>query len=233
MKMASCSGICVAMRYLVVTLLMCGSVCAQIKCYNCSSDPNTGADIGSCRVAGSATNTTSNCTACSTSFSTGANGVLYYSRSCSYTQPPSLGCSSNIAPCYCNSSDLCNGNALLIFGTLTCYSCSSSYVIDNGCGEKMNATSAHAAVLQLSGCTSCTTTTTSGPYGPLYTRGCVNAYQASDPCGQSATVGCSYTCNTNLCNSSARLVSLRTATALFIAALFLVEGVHRQKYTLR
>jgi len=208
----------------VCVILMCGSVRAQINCYTCSSDPNNGADIGSCRVVGSATNSGSNCAVCSTSVQPAANGALFYTRKCE-TVSTAPGCTlpgSIPTTCYCNTS-MCNSNALLTVGTLNCYSCSSSYPIDNGCGEKIVApgNGVNTAVVQVSGCTTCTKSVTPGTNGPTYSRGCGHVYETNDYCGQSASVGCNFKCYSNLCNTSTRLVSLGSSTAL-LAALLLV-----------
>jgi len=222
-----------ALSCLAAVLLMCGPVRAQISCYSCSSDLVSGADVGSCRAPGSSTNTASNCQACGTSVVPGANGILVYTRSCQ-TTPSAPGCISQpgfSTSCSCNTS-MCNSFALPGVGTLSCYSCSSNYPLDNGCGEKIIAPAAgvNTAVVQVTGCTSCTKTVTfSSPAnvplaGPVYTRGCSHVYETSDYCSQSPSASCSFKCFSDLCNSSTRLISLGAATPLLAAILLILTS---------
>jgi len=228
--MTSFSGAGVAMKCLVVVLLMCGSVDAQLRCYNCTLDTTILGDGGSCKVPkDGVTDTNNNCsTLCSTSSSPSANGGgIIYTRRCLPFQS-TLGC--NADECNCNTS-LCNSNAFLALGTLKCYSCWSSYPIDNGCGEKFVHPDGGEDVYikQLSGCTSCTKTVAPGQFGPSYRRDCARVVETSDSCGKSSTNGCSSSCKTDLCNSSTRLVLLGTATSLLTAVLVLVAGFCLQK----
>jgi len=197
---------------LIAASLLCSYTQAQISCYSCSSD-QSGSDINSCRVASGSTGTASNCSSCSTKVTVGGGGGLpqVYSRNCESTAY-AQGCTNTgpVGTCYCNTS-MCNSNAFLTIGTLTCYSCTTTYPVDNGCGNVLVPNG--IGVYQVSGCTSCVKTVTNTTNGPVYARGCAHQYE-TDYCGKPGDSSCTFTCRTNLCNSSTRLSFLGSTTAV-------------------
>jgi len=199
---------------LIAASLLCGYTQAQstFSCYSCSSD-QSGSDSSSCRVASGSTGTAANCLSCSTRVAVGGGGGLpqVYSRNCesvAFTQ----GCTNTgaVGTCYCNTS-MCNNNAFLTTGTLTCYSCTTTYPVDNGCGNVIVPNG--IGVYQVSGCTSCVKSVTYSANGPVYVRGCAHQYE-TDYCGKPGDPGCTFSCRTNLCNSSRRLTVLGSTTAV-------------------
>jgi len=221
-----------ALSFVMMTVLF-GTSGAQMSCYSCTSD-QSGTDVGSCRVASGSTTQSANCASCSTkvALSTSPGAAYVYSRNCE-TTASSQGCvnvppTSNVfGTCYCNTS-LCNSNNFLTVGTLSCYSCISSYPVDNGCGNNLLASG--VGVYVVSGCTTCTKSVVYSDSGPVYTRGCGHQY-ITDYCGNQGAKTCSFTCTTSLCNSAKRLSSIATTTPLVGATIFsLVLFVTRSRH---
>jgi hypothetical protein len=225
-EMAFLSSSCVTLTSLIVVSLLCGSARAQLhSCYNCSSD-TTGRESTSCRIVNANTPVTlQSCAACSTSVSSGEGGALVYSRNCHSVPVGPLSCVAQNSGgiCVCNTT-LCNKNAFLTIGTLSCYSCASSGPLDNGCGRNLitPGSGAYTEAIVVSGCISCTKTVGRSPNSdtPFYTRGCGHEYDTGDSCASGSRPGCSFSCTTSLCNRSTRSLSLSSITSFLLAVVF-------------
>jgi len=199
----------------------------RFECYECSSDPSGYDSSPPCRTVGSNTIRAQNCAACSTSVTQGATGAYIYRRECS-NNPQIPGCQGlAVGTCYCNTS-LCNTETFLTIGTLSCYSCTNTFFVDNGCGNVLEPSG--RGVSRLSGCTHCVKSVTHTLAGPQYVRSCGHRSESEDYCGK-VNPACTYTCTTDLCNSATLLKSLGSPIAsAFIGGVALTNLLCRVQY---